>query len=171
MVKGIRCPECESTQTYVKIRTRELVCQSCGRIGLMPGAKDGGVPADGGGGAGPAEAEGFGVRVTEFLNGRRWERRRRSKEHIRGLLDSINRLGCSDAATARLLKVSRSSVSEWRSGAHGPSRERLIRLEYLEKRLAADGERAGGRHTREDAAPLEGEGTLAQQGEGHGPKS
>jgi hypothetical protein len=62
------------------------------------------------------------------------ERRRLSKEYVRGLLDSINRLGCNDTAISKLLRISKASVSRWRWRSD-PSRENLAKLEFLKKEL------------------------------------
>lgn len=83
----------------------------------------------------PNKAARLKARVAKLLDKARQERRHRSKEYIRGLLDSINSLGCNDAAIAKLLKIRRASVSKWRSRQTNPSRENLAKLEYLKKEL------------------------------------
>lgn len=32
LVDKLRCPECKSIMTYVRIRKKELVCRSCGNV-------------------------------------------------------------------------------------------------------------------------------------------
>jgi len=81
------------------------------------------------------KANKFKARVARFLDKGRLELRCHSREGIRCLLNSVNDLGCSDAAIAKLLRVSRPAVSRWRSGPSFPSRENLARLEYLEGEL------------------------------------
>jgi len=61
---------------------------------------------------GGAETRKLKARVAKLLDEAWQERRRRSKEHVRDLLDDINGLGCNDAAIAKLLKISRASVSK-----------------------------------------------------------
>lgn len=61
------------------------------------------------------------------------------RARTRELLDRINALGCSDVETAMTLGISRSAVSQWRSGLEAPSRDNIIRLQRIERVLSERG--------------------------------
>lgn len=33
-----RCPKCNSSQVYIRISTKEIVCRSCGKVSELKGA-------------------------------------------------------------------------------------------------------------------------------------
>jgi len=39
-VNRIRCPQCNSNQTYIRLTTQELVCRSCSHIEKMEEIKN-----------------------------------------------------------------------------------------------------------------------------------
>jgi hypothetical protein len=99
----------------------------------------------------PNKAARLNARIAKLLDKARQERRHISKKYVRGLLDSINSLGCNDSAISKLLRISRASVSRWRWRAY-PNRINLAKLEFLKEEL----ERLGPSTRRWPRAPESG---------------
>lgn len=84
----------------------------------------------------------FDARLAELVGRAAGEALCQDRVRTRELLDRINALSCSDAETAATLGISRSAISQWRSGLEAPSRDNLVRLQRIE-RVLSERESAG----------------------------